>query len=94
MIEIKAAGKTFRSGERNTIALGQVDLAIDDGEFVSFIGPSGCGKSTLLNMIAGIIAPSMGSILRVECPEWFVHQQRGRVVAENLRQRNALLHAP
>ena len=63
MIEIKAAGKTFRSGERNTIALGQVDLAIDDGEFVSFIGPSGCGKSTLLNMIAGIIAPSMGSIL-------------------------------
>jgi NitT/TauT family transport system ATP-binding protein len=63
MIEIQGVAKTFRSGARTTVALGEVDLRIGDGEFVSFIGPSGCGKSTLLNMIAGIIAPSAGSIL-------------------------------
>jgi NitT/TauT family transport system ATP-binding protein len=63
MIEIKGIGKVFRSGARETLALTPVDLAIGDGEFVSFIGPSGCGKSTLLNMIAGIIAPSSGTIL-------------------------------
>jgi NitT/TauT family transport system ATP-binding protein len=63
MIEVRGVGKTFRSGARTTVALGEVDLSIGDGEFVSFIGPSGCGKSTLLNMIAGIIAPSAGVIL-------------------------------
>ncbi|MBL8381514.1 MAG: ABC transporter ATP-binding protein [Burkholderiales bacterium] len=63
MIEIKGAAKTFRTGARVTAALEPIDLAIADGEFVSFIGPSGCGKSTLLNMIAGIIAPSSGAIV-------------------------------
>ena len=63
MIEIRGIGKTFHSGTRNTTALAPVDLGIEDGEFVSFIGPSGCGKSTLLNLVAGIVAPSCGSIL-------------------------------
>ena len=62
MIKLSAVGKTFRSGNRETIALSPVDLEIADGEFVSLIGPSGCGKSTLLNMIAGIIPLSSGSI--------------------------------
>jgi len=39
-----------------------IDLAIDDGEFVSFLGPSGCGKSTLLRAIAGLEDPSEGAI--------------------------------
>jgi multiple sugar transport system ATP-binding protein len=39
-----------------------IDIEIDEGEFLILVGPSGCGKSTLLNMIAGLDAPSAGSI--------------------------------
>lgn len=40
----------------------QFDLAIEQGEFVSFLGPSGCGKTTILRMVAGFETPSAGSI--------------------------------
>ncbi len=40
----------------------QVDLALDEGEFVSLLGPSGCGKTTTLRMIAGFIEPTAGAI--------------------------------
>src|SRR5690606_33879108 len=43
-------------------ALDNVDLTVEDGEFVSVVGPSGCGKSTLLKAIAGLIEPSSGTI--------------------------------
>ena len=43
-------------------ALGPINLTIGAGEFVSVVGPSGCGKSTLLKAVAGLIAPSGGSV--------------------------------
>jgi len=43
-------------------ALGPIDLALKRGEFFSVVGPSGCGKSTLLDVIAGLAAPSAGSV--------------------------------
>ncbi|MCX5496690.1 ABC transporter ATP-binding protein [Kaistia dalseonensis] len=49
--------KRFGEGERQTVAVRNVDLAIQPGEFVTLIGPSGCGKSTLFNMIAGLLPP-------------------------------------
>jgi ABC-type nitrate/sulfonate/bicarbonate transport system ATPase subunit len=56
--------KRFGSAGRETVAVRDIDLAIQPGEFVTLIGPSGCGKSTLFNMIAGLIAPDdNGSIL-------------------------------
>lgn len=56
--------KRFGTPERQTVAVRNVDLTIQPGEFVTLIGPSGCGKSTLFNMIAGLIAPDDdGSIL-------------------------------
>ncbi|ARP93012.1 ABC transporter ATP-binding protein [Bordetella genomosp. 13] len=67
MIELAQVGKAYQSQSgmsRTGIvhAVGQVDLHIAEGEFVSIVGPSGCGKSTLLNMIAGFLPPTTGSI--------------------------------
>ncbi len=45
-----------------TRVLSEIELAVDDGEFVVLVGPSGCGKSTLLRMIAGLDAPTSGDI--------------------------------
>ena len=63
MIQIENLGKTFRTEEVETIALQDINLHIDDGEFVAIMGPSGCGKSTLLNIIGLLDNPSEGSYL-------------------------------
>ena len=63
MIQIENLGKTFRTEEVETIALQDINLHIDDGEFVAIMGPSGCGKSTLLNIIGLLDNPSVGSFL-------------------------------
>ncbi|MBI1206346.1 MAG: ATP-binding cassette domain-containing protein [Azospirillum sp.] len=63
LVTLSAVSKTYATGIQ---ALDRVDLAIGDHEFISLIGPSGCGKSTLLRLIAGLGAPSAGSIRRPE----------------------------
>ncbi len=67
IIEARGVFKAFiargdRAGGRALLALRDVNLAVAPGRFVSLIGPSGCGKSTLLNMIAGLVAPSEGTV--------------------------------
>ncbi len=59
IVSLRNVGKTFASG---TVALQGLDLDVRGGEFVSLLGPSGCGKSTALRMIAGLSAPSAGTI--------------------------------
>jgi ABC-type nitrate/sulfonate/bicarbonate transport system ATPase subunit len=62
--------KRFGEGDRQTIAVRNIDLSIETGEFVTLIGPSGCGKSTLFNMIAGLLPPDPdGSILLAGQPQ-------------------------
>ncbi len=63
IISIKNLSKTFRGADGvNVHALEDINLDVEQGEFVSLIGPSGCGKSTLLRVIADLIQPSSGSI--------------------------------
>ena len=46
----------------DVVAVDQVDLQIEDGEFMALVGPSGCGKTTTLNMVAGLIELTSGTI--------------------------------
>ncbi|WP_071145336.1 ABC transporter ATP-binding protein [Bacteroides ihuae] len=62
MITINSLSKIYRTNEIETVALENVNLTIEPGEFLSIMGPSGCGKSTLLNIIGLLDAPSSGSI--------------------------------
>ncbi|KPF65797.1 nitrate/sulfonate/bicarbonate ABC transporter ATP-binding protein [Bosea sp. AAP35] len=59
LVSVRHVSKQFANG---TLAVRDVDLNLGEGEFVSLLGPSGCGKSTLLRMIAGLGAPSSGTI--------------------------------
>ena len=58
-VRLRAVTKVYDTG---VTALGPLDLDVTRGEFVSLLGPSGCGKSTALRLIAGLAAPSAGTV--------------------------------
>ena len=62
MIKLTGINKIYRTDEIETLALDNVNIEINQGEFVSIMGPSGCGKSTLLNIIGLLDTPSKGQI--------------------------------
>ena len=51
-----------KSYSKNTAVIKNLDLSIDEGEFITILGPSGCGKTTLLKMINKLITPDKGEI--------------------------------
>jgi putative ABC transport system ATP-binding protein len=63
MIEIRNLTKTVRSGTEDLTILSDVTIDIPEGQFVALTGASGSGKSTLLGLIAGLDAPTSGSIV-------------------------------
>ncbi len=62
MITLTSLSKIYRTNEIETVALENVNLTVDRGEFLSIMGPSGCGKSTLLNIMGLLDAPTTGTI--------------------------------
>ena len=62
MIKLVGINKIYRTNEIETVALEDVNLTVNKGEFLSIMGPSGCGKSTLLNIMGLLDTPTGGSI--------------------------------
>jgi NitT/TauT family transport system ATP-binding protein len=62
-IDARGVSLTFQTRDGQVEALSSVDLAVAEGDFVSFIGPSGCGKTTLLRVIADLERPTAGTIV-------------------------------
>ena len=102
-VRLRAVTKVYDNG---VAALGPLDLDVAKGEFVSLLGPSGCGKSTALRLIAGLGAPSAGTVsvshhaTRADGrhPIGFVFQEPTLMpwasVRENVRLPLKLSHAP
>jgi NitT/TauT family transport system ATP-binding protein len=102
-VSLRGVTKVYDSG---VMALGPFDLDVNKGEFVSLLGPSGCGKSTALRLIAGLSAPTFGTVgiskpagrARPGHSIGFVFQEPTLMpwtsVRENVRLPLKLAHAP
>ena len=62
LIQIRDLSKVYERGRQKVEVLHQIDLDVDQGDFLALMGPSGSGKTTLLNLIGGLDVPSGGSI--------------------------------
>ena len=81
---VNGVTKEFVTEQGTTRAIGGVNLEIRDREFFGIIGPTGCGKTTLLHIIAGLEAPSTGSVR-------FIGTQQGKSPVSMVFQESALM---
>jgi NitT/TauT family transport system ATP-binding protein len=63
LIQLKHVQQMYGAGTRRFVAVKDINLTIQEKEFVALLGPSGCGKSTLLRIITGLQKPSEGQVL-------------------------------
>lgn len=83
VLEVRNVSKTFHTRDGQAVhALDEIDLTVNEGEFVSVIGPSGCGKSTLFNIIGGLQADFDGRVEVEGEPIRGPHRQIGMVFQE------------
>ena len=82
-IELIGVEKRYGEDEDSVVALSRTDVTVGRGEFLVLIGPSGCGKTTMLRMMAGLAAPSAGSI-RVAGRELWSGGRRDKEAVKNL----------
>src|SRR5690349_10885763 len=61
-LAIDHLSKRYWRGALEVLALSDVTLSVEDGEFMAIVGPSGCGKTTMLNIVAGLLPYEQGSV--------------------------------
>lgn len=85
MIQLEHISKWYNTGNARTFVLKDINLKIDEGEFLSVMGPSGSGKSTLLNIIGMLDAPSEGSYRFMDQPVFSLKEkQRTELYKRNI----------
>lgn len=62
-LELQNISLTYHSKEGETLALDNINFAVEEGELFGIVGPSGCGKTTILSIISGLIKPSQGKVV-------------------------------
>ena len=63
ILRCEGVGKTYGSGNNKVVALEQIDLSVEKGEFVAIVGASGSGKSTLMHILGSVEQPTRGKVL-------------------------------
>jgi NitT/TauT family transport system ATP-binding protein len=84
ILEVEGLSVVYERNGRRTVALDNLDLSIQPGEFVCIVGASGCGKTTLLRAINGLVSPSAGKI-RLHGKPAKPHDERMAVVFQEDR---------
>ncbi len=81
-LELKNINKTYGEGKHKTEVLSDINLSIEEGEFVAIVGFTGSGKTTLVNLINGLLEPTSGEVLFKEKPVKGTSHDRG-VIFQN-----------
>ena len=76
MIQLQDIFKYFSTGSNRTYVLKNIDLQVEEGEFISIMGPSGSGKSTLLNIIGMLDEPSEGDYFFLDQPVFKLKEKK------------------
>ncbi len=62
LLAVNHADVIYQTEKSETEAVRDLNVTVDEGEFIALVGPSGCGKTTILSMIAGLLSPTSGSV--------------------------------
>lgn len=81
-LELKNVSKTYGEGSNRTEVLTNINLTIEEGEFVAIVGFTGSGKTTLVNLINGLLQPTSGEVLFKGSPVVDTSHERG-VIFQN-----------
>ena len=81
-LELKKVSKIYGEGSDRTHVLDNINLGVNEGEFVAIVGFSGSGKTTLINLVSGLEQPSEGEILFKGQPVLGTSHERG-VIFQN-----------
>ncbi len=76
-VELQGVGKSFATRGDTVEALAPMELSVRPQEFLALVGPSGCGKSTVLNLVAGLLAPTEGTVLYNGAPVTGINRSVG-----------------